>query len=101
MTARRPDVHEFPVGDIKGMREFTDQSGNEWIASVASEEGPDYKGRFYFVMRPQEGDDRVALVDVRWNSERTAQRTLETMSLVELRRRLRSAVGRQAAPAVD
>ncbi|HKJ01076.1 MAG TPA: hypothetical protein VJ997_01440 [Longimicrobiales bacterium] len=80
------------------MREFTDQQGDPWIASVESEEGPDYKGRFYFVMRPREGGDDVALVDVRWNSERTAERTLATMSVVELRRRLRSAVGRQATP---
>jgi hypothetical protein len=68
------------------------------MASVDSEEGPDYKGRFYLVMRPKEGGDAVALVDVRWNSERTSERTLATMSVVELRRRLRSAVGRQATP---
>ncbi|HSG09135.1 MAG TPA: hypothetical protein VLA36_12315 [Longimicrobiales bacterium] len=83
------------------MREFTDQSGNAWIASVSSTDGPDYKGRFYFVMRPKDGGDEVALVDVRWNSERTADRTLTTMSVAELRRRLRSAVGRRAAPAAD
>ena len=81
------------------MREFTDQSGNGWIATVASSDGPDYKGRFHFVLQPKEGDEQVALVDVRWNSERTAQRTLATMSVGELRRRLRSAVGRQAASA--
>ena len=40
------------------------------------------------------GDDEVSLDDVRWNSERSAARTLETMSVVELRRRLRSARGR-------
>jgi len=83
------------------MREFTDQSGSEWVASVASEDGPDYKGRFYFVLRPKGGDGAVALVDVRWNSERTAERTLGTMSVVELRRRLRSGLGRRAAPAGD
>ena len=83
------------------MREFTDQSGNGWVASVASSDGPDYKGRFHLVLRPIEGDEEVALVDVRWNSERSAQRTLDTMSVVELRRRLRSAVGRQAASAAD
>lgn len=80
------------------MREFTDHGGNEWVASVASSDGADYKGRHYFVMKPKEGGDQVGLVDVRWNSERTAERTLATMSVVELRRRLRSAVGRQAAP---
>lgn len=80
------------------MRDFTDHDGIEWVASVASTDGFDYKGRHYFVMRPKEGGDEVALVDVRWNSERTAERTLATMSVVELRRRLRSAVGRQAVP---
>ena len=47
-------------------------------------------------MTPQEGGDPVELTDVRWNNERTAQRTLDTMSVVELRRRLRSARGRAA-----
>ena len=83
------------------MREFTDPSGNEWIASVASADGPDYKGRCYFIMAPKSGGEEVALVDVRWNGERTAARTLATMSVTELRRRLRSANGRRSAPAAD
>ena len=80
------------------MREFNDAEGRRWIARVEREEGPDYKGRFHLVMQPvDEADDRrLSLRDVRWNSERTARRTLETMSVVELRRRLRSAVGRSA-----
>lgn len=62
----------------------------------------DYKGRFYLVFRPEEegeagGPEQLPLRDVRWNTERTARRTLETMSVVELRRRLRSAIGRQRA----
>lgn len=68
------------------------------MASVVSASGVDYKGRHYFVLRPKKGGDEVGLVDVRWNSGRTAERTLATMSEVELRRRLRSALGRQAAP---
>jgi hypothetical protein len=52
-------------------------------------------------MLPEAGGGDVALVDVRWNSERTAERTLATMSVVELRRRLRSAQGRQATPVGD
>jgi hypothetical protein len=80
------------------MRDFTDPDGRRWTARVEREEGPDYKGRFHLVMEPADGGraDSVALTDVRWNSERTARRTLETMSLVELRRRLRSAVRRSA-----
>ena len=84
------------------MRRFRDHEGNAWVATVAREEGGDYKGRFYFVVEG-EGDRegrRVSLTDVRWNSSRTAQRTLATMSEVELRRRLRSALGRASSAAV-
>lgn len=78
------------------MRKFEDDAGRTWVADVRERPGPDYKGRYYFAMTPEDGGeaDVVPLVDVRWNSERTARRTLETMSDVELRRRLRSARGR-------
>ena len=77
------------------MRDFTDANGNSWTASVREEQGADYKGRFYLVLVPSGDEGRaVSLDDIRWNSERTARRTLDTMSEVELRRRLRSAVGR-------
>ncbi len=81
------------------MRQFRDDQGAEWVASVAAEKGGDYKGRFYLIMHRTgaEGGDPVSLVEVRWNSRRTADRTLATMSRVELRRRLRSAVGRSGA----
>ncbi len=80
------------------MREFTDSDGRRWVASASSEDGVDYKGRLHVVLRPSDGADAdtVELRDVRWNSERTARRTLQTMSVVELRRRLRSARGRSA-----
>ncbi len=83
------------------MRRFHDHAGNAWIASVAREEGGDYKGRFYFVVDGEGGLEgrRVSLTDVRWNSSRTAERTLATMSEVELRRRLRSALGRSGRAA--
>lgn len=78
------------------MREFEDEQGRVWRVGVKALPGPDFKGRYLFVARPVEGDAKreLALGDVRWNSERTARRTLETMSDVELRRRLRQAVGR-------
>lgn len=79
------------------MREFDDRDGDRWIASVEEREGPDYKGTFHLVLRPADGGEPVELRDVRWNSARTARRTLETMSVVELRRRLRSAEGRAPA----
>ena len=78
------------------VRQFRDHEGNPWEASVAREEGGDYKGRFYLILESAAGGDGppVFLTDVRWNSPRTAERTLATMSEVELRRRLRSARGR-------
>ncbi len=81
------------------MRDFTDLDGQKWTASVVEEDGTDYKGRLYLVLRPAGGGATLDLKDVRWNSERTARRTLETMSTVELRRRLRLAVGRSVASA--
>lgn len=80
------------------MRTFEDRDGRSWIASVREEPGTDYKGRYCLVMSPEAEGPEVELADVRWNSERTARRTLETMSLVELRRRLRWAEGRSASP---
>ena len=79
------------------MREFTDKDGRAWTASVAERPGHDYKGRYHLVMEPGDAGDPVPLLDIRWNSARTAHRTLETMSVVELRRRLRSAVGRASS----
>ena len=77
------------------MKEFTDGEGTSWMAAVEREDGPDYKGRYHMVLRPVDGSSGpVELVDVRWNSERTAHRTVNTMSVMELRRRLRSARGR-------
>lgn len=80
----------------EAMRAFEDEAGDVWAGTVRERPGPDYKGRFYFFLHPKGGseEDGVSLIDVRWNSRRTAERTLETMSDVELRRRLRSALGR-------
>jgi len=77
------------------MREFTDASGRAWTATIRGEAGSDYKGRFHLVLGPHDAtDDELELPEIRWNSERTARRTLETMSEVELRRRLRTALAR-------
>lgn len=78
------------------MRTFQDDEGTDWVASVRERPGDDYKGRFGLVLLPANGasEGEVDLADVRWNSERTAERTLRSMSAAELRRRLRSAVGR-------
>ena len=79
------------------MREFRDESGVFWVASIEERLGDDYKGRFGFLMSPKDGpsDGSVSLDDVRWNSAKTAERTLRTMSEKELRRRLRIARGRK------
>ena len=78
------------------MRAFEDDSGVAWVASVTEQEGDDYKGRFVLVVSREgaSGGDRFPLAVVRWNSQRTAERTLKTMSEAELRRRLRYALGR-------
>ena len=82
------------------MRQFVDDRGDPWVASVAEQDGGDYKGRFYLMLEGPDtggGATAVPLADVRWNSLKTARRTLATMSGVELRRRLRSALGRSRA----
>ena len=82
------------------LRHFADDEGVRWTAAVESDGGGDYKGRHYLVMRASDSDGGgVHLRDVRWNSLKTARRTLATMSGVELRRRLRSAVGRARSTA--
>ena len=83
------------------MRSFQDENGRTWIASVRERPGHDYKGRYSFVfaLEGQEGAEPIELADVRWNSLKTAQRTLATTSDVELRRRLRSARGRASSRA--
>ena len=82
------------------MTKFLDEDGRTWVATVRSEPGTDYKGRHYLHLGPEgETEGRgVSLTDVRWNSLDAAELALSTMSDVELRRRLRSALGR-ASPA--
>lgn len=83
------------------MKVFEDEQGRSWVATVRARPGKDYKGRYYFFVKPEDGEDAdgIALLDIRWNSERAAQRSLDAMSGVELRRRLRSARGRGRAGA--
>ena len=82
------------------MRTFEDSAGQRWTAGVNEEQGTDYKGRYYLVFRADEpGAPELPLTDVRWNAERTAGRTIATMSTIELRRRLRLAEGRGLAEA--
>ena len=83
------------------MKKFVDDGGKLWEASVAEAAGDDYKGRFYLTVREDGGEVITPLPEIRWNSLRTAERTLGTMSDVELRRRLRTALGREGITASD
>lgn len=78
------------------MKTFVDEKGERWAASVVRDESGDYKGRFCLALHDPRNPQRarMELADVRWNSRRTGERTVATMSDVELRRRLRSALGR-------
>ena len=81
------------------VRRFTDDDGQLWRAFAVAESTGDYKGRFYLALSPDAEAETEALhlPEVRWNSLDTAERTLRTMSEVEMRRRLRSALGRHRA----
>ena len=96
-----PAAETITNGDGQ-VRRFSDERGVEWVASVAAEQGGDYRGRYYLILHRPEAEDEepVALTDVRWNSPKTAERTMNTMSSLELRRRLRSARGRARAGAI-
>lgn len=78
------------------MRTFQDDAGATWVASAGKSAGDDYKGRYGLVMIPENAaqGEEVEVPEVRWNSKKTAERTLKTMSTTELRRRLRSATAR-------
>jgi len=81
------------------MREFKDESGKTWVAQLQERPGDDYKGRYLLVITPEgeSSQEGFPVDDVRWNSVKTAERTLQTMSGKELRRRLRIALGRGMA----
>lgn len=78
-----------------------DSDGGVWVATVHSKAGLDFKGRHHLRFHPAGAEDQGGeLLDVRWNSLETAERTLTTMSSVELRKRLRSALGRGASSGI-
>ena len=78
---------------------FQDETGARWIAGAREEQTPRHHGRWYMILHPaMEPQNVLALPEVRWQTRATAERTLETMSEFELRRRLDIA-RRRAAPA--
>jgi hypothetical protein len=74
------------------MKVFKDELGNSWVAKAIEEATPRHHGKWYLVFHPEH--DPAQLYDVptiRWQTEATAARTLETISDFELRRRVKSA----------
>lgn len=76
---------------MESMRVFEDESGREWTATAVEEETPRHHGRWHLIFHPVDAPDRIfPMPEVRWQSRKTAERTLKTMSAVELNRRLRT-----------
>lgn len=71
------------------MRTFQSETGDRWVAGAREEDTPRHHGRWYMILHPESQPDTVLpLPEVRWQTRATAERTLATMSLFELRRRL-------------
>jgi hypothetical protein len=71
------------------MKQFRDDSGGEWVATAREEQTPRHHGRWYLVFHVAGDADAVfAMPEVRWQTRATAERTLNSMSEFELRRRL-------------
>ena len=82
------------------MRDFTDEQGDVWTATVIEEDTPRHHGRWYLVFHPAGAETpRLAAPEVRWQSLRSARRTIDTMSLFELRRKLEGVKRRAGVPA--
>ncbi len=59
------------------MRNFLDSDGDPWVATVRSQEGFDFKGRHHLYFHREGAEDQgIELLDVKWNSHETAERTL-------------------------
>jgi hypothetical protein len=84
------------------MRSFIDESGRERVATALEEATPRHHRRWHLAPHPPNQPEPVhTLREVRWQTRATAERTLRTMSEVELRRRLRIALDRAPGFAAD
>ena len=82
------------------MRNFTDGHGRTWVADPIEEATPRHHGRWYLVFHPADAAaPQLPAPEVRWQTLATAERTMATMSLFELRRRLATAQRRAGAAA--
>ena len=82
------------------MRSIRDESGTEWIADAREEETPRHHGRWYMIFRRADGAAEFPLPEFRWQTYETAERTIQTMSDFELRRRLLAGSARRTAQAI-
>jgi hypothetical protein len=83
------------------MKQFTDEHGEQWVATAVEEQTPRHHGRWYLVFHPAgNSEQQFPVPDIRWQTAATAERTLRTMSEFELRRRVKSAMQRYGAPLV-
>ncbi len=81
------------------MRDFTDQQGAVWTATAIEEDTPRHHGRWYLEFHPVDAEvPRLSAPEWRWQSRPEARRTLATMSLFELRRKLAAARRRAGLP---
>jgi hypothetical protein len=81
------------------MRSFFDVEGREWVAEAREEDTPRHHGRWYLVFRSADANDVLPTPEVRWQTQSSADRILNTMSTLELRRRLKNVRARYASPA--
>ena len=83
------------------MRTFDDLHGRRWVATAREEDTPRHHGLWYLLFHAEGEDGReLAMPEVRWQSRVSAQRTLRTMGLWELQRRLHWLIDR-ATPEGD
>lgn len=78
------------------MKTFDDAAGAAWTATVLEERTPRHHGRFYLVFEAADGTV-LPMGEVRWQTRASAERTIRTMSVAELRRRLASLLERAAS----
>lgn len=80
------------------MRAFTDAAGRTWLATAHEEQTPRHHTRFFLVFHSDRADgEAFPMPEVRWQTLATADRTIGSMSVFELRKRLRTAVERRDA----
>ena len=77
------------------MRIFNAEDATEWVATAREEATPRHHGRWYLLFHTR-GDDSTTwpMPEVRWQTFQSADRTLATMSVFELRRRLATVLAR-------